>query len=520
MESRPTKDTMIRGHVFRSTASNLIGQAVILATGFLLAPFVLKRIGASDYGLWILISSLTGYASVLEFGISSAVIKYVAEFRVKGEREEMHALIGTALSLYTALGVLAILFSVGIAFLLPHIINIPPGDTAKAVHLVLLAGVGLGISIPTTIVVGVLRGLQRFDLLNVLYVINTLLSAGATIAVLLLGWGVLGIAVAAIPVTLLTQLPGLWLIRRADPEMRVSWRGARRDLVRTVTGFSFALFISQVAKQLQNRTDELVIASRLPIASVTPYAFGRRLGEIPNQFANQFARTLMPLASGLHAEKDWTRLRAMYVVSSRLAIAIAAPLAVILSALAPTMLTLWIGAEYAVYWPVVLLISLSSVVAISQYPAGAMLQGMARHKILAVTSIANGIINLVISLILVQKMGITGVAIGTFVPAVLEALFVMPYTMRLLGVRWSDVLKDAWLPALAPAIPAGLVLYALQAALHPNNWFALGMIAAAGGFVYAAVYFVFRATAAEREMVWQVAGQVVCRARSLAQARG
>ena len=93
MESGPAKDTVIRGHVFRSTASNLVGQAVILGTGFLLAPFVLHHVGASDYGLWILISSLTGYASVLEFGISSAVIKYVAEFRIKGEREEMHALV-------------------------------------------------------------------------------------------------------------------------------------------------------------------------------------------------------------------------------------------------------------------------------------------------------------------------------------------------------------------------------------------------------------------------------------------
>ncbi len=492
---------MIRSHVFRSTASNLIGQAVILGAGFLLAPFVLRRVGASDYGLWILISSLTGYASVLEFGISSAVIKYVAEFRVKGEREEMHALVGTALSLYTVLGILAMLFSVGVALLLPHLINVPVGDHGKAARLVLLAGVGLGISIPATIIVGVLRGLQRFDLLNLLYVINTLLSAAATMAVLLLGWGILGIAASAIPVTILTQVPGLWLIRRADPDMRVGWSGARRDLVRTVTGFSFKLFIIQIARQLQMRTDEIVIAGALPIASVTPYSFGRRLGEIPNQLANQFIRTLMPLASGLHAESDWTRLRAMYIASSRLAIAISAPLAAILTVLAPSLLTLWIGPDYAAYWPVVLLISLSSVVGISQYPAGAMLQGMASHNILAITSIANGLVNLLLSLFLVRHMGITGVALGTFVPALLESIVIMPYTMHLLHVSWSDVIRQAWLPALAPTLPAVVVLYALQSTLHPGNWILLGLIAVVGGLTYGVVYFMFRATATERAMV-------------------
>ncbi len=120
---------------------------------------------------------------------------------------------------------MAILVSVGIAAVLPHLIHVPPGQESTAVKLVLFAGIGLGISIPATIIVGVLRGLQRFDLLNVLYVINTVINALVTILVLQLGWGVVGIAAAAIPVTVLTQLPGLWLIRRADPEMRISWRG-------------------------------------------------------------------------------------------------------------------------------------------------------------------------------------------------------------------------------------------------------------------------------------------------------
>jgi O-antigen/teichoic acid export membrane protein len=506
---------MIRNHVFRSTGSNLIGQIVILGTGFLLAPFVLHRIGAADYGLWILVNSLTGYASVLEFGISSAVIKYVAEFRVRGEREQAQAFVATSLALYTILGLLAILFSAGVAALLPQLINVPPGEEAKAARLVLLAGVGLGLSIPATIIIGVLRGLQRFDLLNLLYIINTLLGAGATVAVLLLGWGVLGIAAVAIPVTILTQIPGLWLVRRADPEMRIGLRGARRDLVRTVTGFSFKLFVSQISQQLQMRTDEVVIAGALPIASVTPYSLGRRLGEIPNQLANQLVRTLMPLASGLHAERDWLRLRAMFVASTRMSIAIAAAIAAVLSTLAPSLLTLWVGPEYAQHWPVVLLISLSSVAALSIYPAGAILQGMNRHKLQAITALAGGAINVVLSLILVRRIGIAGVALGTLIPAMLEVAILTPYTLRQLNADWGALIRDAWAPALAPVLPAVAVLYALQAALQPASFVVLGIIAAAGLAVYGLVYFIFRATAGERELFQGFVIKAVALARSL-----
>jgi O-antigen/teichoic acid export membrane protein len=499
------KDAAIRRHVARSTGSNLIGQVVILGTGFLLSPFVLGRVGASDYGLWVLVTSLTGYASVLEFGISTAVVKYVAEYRTRGERSEAAALVATALSLYTVLGLLAVAVSVILAMLLPRIIQIPPGDEDKAVRLVLLAGVGLGISIPATTVVAVLRGLQRFDLLNLLYVINTLFSAAATIAVLLLGWGVVGIAVAAIPVTILTQLPGLYLIRRADPQMQLGWRGARLGLVRTVTGFSFSLFAMQVARQLILRTDELVIATSLPIRSVTPYSFGRRLGEIPNLLANQFIRTLMPLASGFHAAADWNRLRALFVSGIRLALAISMPIAVILSVLGSSLLSVWIGAEYAAYWPVVLLISLSSVAMISLYPAGSLLQGMAKHHILAITSIVTGIFNVALSFFLVRRVGLIGVAVGTLVPALLEALVVMPYTMRVIGVDRQRVLKEGILPAFLPTVPMTLVLYGLHAAISLPSaripaLILLGVLAAIGAAVYLAVYLAFPAAAAERGM--------------------
>ena len=44
----------------------------------------------------------------------------------------------------------------------------------------------------------------------------------------------------------------------------------------------------------------------------------------------QFMKVLQPLASQLHAENDAARLRALYLIGSRLSLAIAVPLAVTL----------------------------------------------------------------------------------------------------------------------------------------------------------------------------------------------
>jgi O-antigen/teichoic acid export membrane protein len=205
----------------------------------------------------------------------------------------------------------------------------------------------------------------------------------------------------------------------------------------------------------------------------------------------------------------------MYVASTRVALAIAAALAAVLTVLAPSLLSIWVGPEYARTWPVVLLISLSSVAAISVYPAGAVLQGINRHRMLAITSILNGALNLGLSLILVRRMGIMGVALGTLIPTALEAAVLTPYTVRQLKAGWGTLLRDAWLPALGPVVPAVAVLYALQAALHPQSYIMLAIIAAAGLAAYGLVYFVFRPTAGERAMFQGI----VIRAVEFARAR-
>jgi hypothetical protein len=64
-------------------------------------------------------------------------------------------------------------------------------------------------------------------------------------------------------------------------------------------------------------------------------------------------------------------------------------------------------------------------------------------------------------------------------------------------------------------LPAVAVLYALQAALQPASFVVLGIIAAAGLAVYGLVYFIFRATAGERELFQGFVIKAVALARSL-----
>jgi O-antigen/teichoic acid export membrane protein len=230
-------------YVFINSVSNYIGRIVNMGTWLVLTPFILNQLGDQVYGLWVLVGSVVSYGFLLDFGIAGAVTKYTAEYRAKGEGDEAHSLIATVLWLYTILGIIIILISLAIAPLFPIMFNLPQADREMAFWLVMLSGTSVGITIPCTTTTAVLRGLQRFDLINLIGLASTLLTAGATVIVLKSGGGAIGLVMVGIATTLLAQIPGIWFIYRIAPELHFGWRGAKRSLVKRVASYSSSIFI-------------------------------------------------------------------------------------------------------------------------------------------------------------------------------------------------------------------------------------------------------------------------------------
>jgi O-antigen/teichoic acid export membrane protein len=494
------RDTVIRQRVLRSTVSNYLGKLITLCTWFFLTPFILRRLGPTAYGLWALVGSLVTYGSLLDLGVGRAVIKYVAEYNARGETKQAHSLVATALCLYSVLSLIAILVSAIIAPVFPGFFNLPPEERATATWLVLLMGSGIGISIPCTTTTAVLRGLQRYDILNLIAIIGTLLSAVATITILFLGGGVLGMVGVSIAVMLVMQAPSIWFINRIAPELRFGWRGAKRSLVRTILSFSSSLFVIDMATRLQTKTDETVIGAFLQVSFVTPYSLARRLSEVPQILTDQFMKVLLPLASQLHAENDRARLRLLYITGTRLTLAIFLPIGCTVVILARPILTAWVGPEYGNYPHLVAILAFASLINTSQWPASSVLQSMARHQLLAVTSLGSGLANLALSIVLVGRFGLTGVALGTLIPTAAECLgLVLPYALRVIGVSKTQILKDVFLPALLPAIPTAIVLYVLRHTFEPSSLLSIMVVAGIGLLVYVIGYLSVGASEVERQ---------------------
>ena len=493
---------MIRRRLITGTLSNCVGKVTAVGTWFFLTPFVLAELGTSAYALWVLVGAIASYGLLLEHGFGGAVVKYVAEHVARGEGDAARAVVASATWLYLALAAVAVLASAAIATVLPPMLGVEPERHEMASWLIVLTGINVGVAVAFTPASSVLRGLQRYDLYNGVSVINSLLEAAGVVVALLTGYGLLGMMFAFVVVNVLTGAGSLLLVARVAPDLRIRLRGGSMASIRQLASFSASLFAIEVAGKMQTRTDEFIIAALHVLSGVTPYALARKLGELSEIAAIQFLKVIMPLASELEAADQERKLRELYIVASRVSLAIAMPIGVVLMVTGGSILTLWVGPEYGQYGGLVAILAVATLLGTSAWPAVETLKGIARHRLVAITWLAAGAANIILSVLLLPWLGLMGVALGTLIPTACAALgVVMPFANRTLRVSAQTAMRQIWAPTVVPGMAAAVVLWSLHRQFPQPTLLVLGSCVAATMMVYAAGYLAMPASSSERRLL-------------------
>jgi O-antigen/teichoic acid export membrane protein len=398
----------------------------------------------------------------------------------------------------------AVLGSIGLAPVILTVLDLPAGERASVATLVVLTGADVAITIVFSSRMAILRGLQRYDLYNGVHIFGAVLQGLAAVIVLEAGGTVRELIALNIPVNLAMRIAATASVRRIEPDLLVGVGAAEASAIRRLISYCCSAFTIDLAGRLHSRAAEFVIACFLPLSAVTPYALARRLGELISVAATHCVKAILPLASELEANDRRGKLRRLYIVSSRVTLAIAAPVTVVIAVSAGTLLTLWVGPAYAHAAPLVLILAAASLMHASQWPAAEILRGISRHHVVAWTGLLAGLASVILSIVLLPKWGLLGVALGTAIPTFIGSAFVvLPFVNRTLDVSWRTALQEIWIPGLAPAMPAAMVLWTL---LQPE---AAGMLAVAcwsavSALVYAGAYLAMPATAVERTLLIDV----------------
>ena len=474
----------LRVQATKNVSAVWLGLLVQVAVGFFLSPFILHKLGDNAFSLWVLVFSLTGYYGVLDLGIRSSIVRYVARFAATRDEDNLAKFLSTSVAFYAFVSLL-VLFLTGLGFFcLPSIFKIPPDLLESSRVLFVLAGVSAALSFPLGVFASVLEGLQKFSWLHISQIGVTLLR-GLLIAIALTrGGGLMAIGVITTAMTLVSYLIIMWLAYRAFP-LRFSSKAVDSKSFRQMLSYSAFVFMILVADKLRFQTGPILVGAMISSSAVAYFAIGSKLVEYSTSAVRSMAIVFTPMSSHLDATGDVVRLRQTLVLGSRACALVTFPLCAVIVILGRSIIEVWVGAHYLSSYLVLVILSVPRTLYLAQSPSTKILLGMGRHRTLATVLLLEGGINILLSILLSRHFGIAGVALGTAIPLTVTSVFFLPrHVCHELDISLRTFLTQAYFLPLTLCVPLVGVLLFMRKEFPAPHYSSLVIQVACGGLLY------------------------------------
>ena len=176
-------------HFLTNVLWSWTGVAANLALGILLSPYMIRKLGNEAYGLWALVFSLVEYFWVLDAGLRSAVVNFVARDLELNDRESIRSTMTTAFAVYSGVCVIALAGTALLAVWAPGWFQISAALQGSFRMLVLLTGSAWALSCLALPWRAALEAHQMFPVVNRIWIGSQLFRVGGSFSVIAAGYG-------------------------------------------------------------------------------------------------------------------------------------------------------------------------------------------------------------------------------------------------------------------------------------------------------------------------------------------
>lgn len=468
----------------RNIGWNALGQVGVFAVNFFATPYLVARLGVEAYGVYILLHAAVGYLLLGSLGAGSATVKYVSEFAPAHDAASLSAARRYSLGFH-GLGVAALGLAASAAapWLCGAFFQLPPSQVDAGVFIVRCAAGGALFNALAQRELSTLQGLQRFDAYNALVLFQSLLVPLGAVALLAAGHGLRSVGAWYALASALSWLAAALAARAFLPG---DGRGASKLSLERFSTYSLNLALGPLAWILTFQADKLFVARQLPLAELTRYGVPAGLLQRLQTVAALIGAVLFPMLGELTAKEDLARV---YLKSVRALAWLLLPGLLLLFALMPQFLGLWLGPEFSgvSVWPARCLVLAQICLLSTQVPTLVAASRDAAHY-LSLHAWAQALLSLTAWYFLIPRLGILGAGVGSLIAQALPAVvFLALAHRRFLGLSPGRFLEGVLAPAVSGALLL-LVVFPLHA--QATSWARLlGLVGAGLCAFYGSTYF-------------------------------
>lgn len=454
--------------IAKNSVFNIIRTFITVPLTLVVTPFIIRKLGAEEFGIWALVGVISSYAQLSDFGMTESLIKFVAEYKAKGDRERLNQVINTALVMYVLTGAICCtLFFVSLPFIVNNVLMIPAGLQKTAVNIFGIAIILFFVNMVMGIFGSLITGFQQMGYSNLINILSVMLTAAGTFYFLSAGYGIKGLIINSALVAFVTIGCNVLVAWRIFPYLSLNpIAHFDRGQLSSIFSFSWKVQVSNVTQLMIFQIDRVLLSHYVGLHAVGTYEIANRIAGQARGFIVSIFSPIIPAASALQAQNEDERVAGLYRRSFKYMCVIAVPFSALVIALAHPFIETWMGSGYETSAVTLQVLMFAYMLNVLTGPGSFILSGINKPHISMRSSVLAGISNLVLCVALVKWFGYFGIVSGIFASILVSGIyFITMVHKNIPGLSWrlyGRTLPRPLLLAVLCGISVGVVGELLQ----------------------------------------------------------
>lgn len=406
-----------------------LSMGISIFVSLLYTPFVIRKLGQNQYGLYQIGAAVIGYLSILNFGLGSTVIRYASKYKAENKEKQERSLYGLFITVFSFLAVIVMISGIVIACFKQSIFKISTGQEGyRQLGIILIVmTVNLAVSFPASVYSSIITTYERFTFLKSVTILTSLLTPSAVIPVLLLGYKAVGLTIAAQTVHILASFSYIVYVHlRLKVKISFDFSVLGKDTLKSIFGFTVFIFIGVLIDQLYWSTDKIILSMFISETAVAVYAVGAQLHSYYQQFSGSISEVLFPRITKMVTLKTpKSELTDLFIKIGRMQNYILTAVLFGFVVLGKEFIGFWAGKGYEDAYVIALLVLAPATVPLIQSIGFLIIKAMNKHRFRAITYLIIAVLNAATSIPAAISFGGIGCALCTCVCALIGHGFIM-----------------------------------------------------------------------------------------------
>lgn len=404
--------------VLKNAAANVANglSSMFLALGL---PYVLARhFDSESFALWVLLLQVGAYANYLNFGVQTAVGRYVARAISLGQSATIGNIASAGLQLLAILAGFALIVTTLAAAFLPSLFPQIHAELHHSARISLMwIGASYALALPFSALLGVFIGQQRNEIPAYLTVGGRAFVAAAVTIAAVEKLDLVGVSIVFFASNLLTYIAQWLAYRRLCAHWPLRIFHIDAGIIREITKYCLGLTVWSVSMLLVSGIGTTLVGM-FDFPQVAPFGIALTLVTFLAGIQQAVFSPLIQIFAAHDARGEWEQNIQLMLRTSVLCSMLLVLVGTFLIVFGVEILGLWVGAAYARQaYGLLCVLVLGNVIRYSATPYAMLLVGCGRQRQVLLTPFAEGVINFVTSLVGVLTIGAIGVAVGTVMGA-------------------------------------------------------------------------------------------------------